>query len=64
MIAAILPKIELPEAFVHWMRDAGERFDAAAAEMLPDGDEPPERLHRAMRYAVLGCGKHVRPLLV
>ncbi len=64
MIAAILPKIELPEAFVHWMRDAGERFDAAAAEMLPDADEPPERLHRAMRYAVLGGGKHVRPLLV
>jgi farnesyl diphosphate synthase len=64
MIAAILPKIELPEAFVHWMHGAGERFDAAAAEMLPDADEPPERLHRAMRYAVLGGGKHVRPLLV
>ena len=64
MIAAILPTLELPEAFVHWMRDAGERFDAAAAEMLPAADEPPERLHRAMRYAVLGGGKHVRPLLV
>ena len=64
MIAAILPKLELPEAFVHWMRDAGERFDAAAAEMLPAADEPPERLHRAMRYAVLGGGKRVRPLLV
>ena len=64
MIAAILPKLELPEAFVHWMRDAGERFDAAAAAMLPAADEPPERLHCAMRYAVLGGGKHVRPLLV
>ncbi len=64
MSAAILPTLEFPEAFVHWMRDAGERFDAAAAEMLPAADEPPERLHCAMRYAVLGGGKHVRPLLV
>jgi len=64
MIAAVLPKLELPVAFVHWMRDAGERFDGAAAEMLPAADEPPERLHHAMRYAVLGGGKHVRPLLV
>ncbi|HQR72090.1 MAG TPA: polyprenyl synthetase family protein [Burkholderiaceae bacterium] len=32
--------------------------------MLPDIAEVPQRLHQAMRYAVLGGGKHVRPLLV
>ncbi|HQR20832.1 MAG TPA: polyprenyl synthetase family protein [Burkholderiaceae bacterium] len=32
--------------------------------MLPDIAEVPQRLHQAMRYAVMGGGKHVRPLLV
>jgi farnesyl diphosphate synthase len=32
--------------------------------MLPRAEDIPERLHEAMRYAVLGGGKHVRPLLV
>jgi len=31
--------------------------------LLPAADIAPERLHRAMRYAVLGGGKRVRPLL-
>ena len=64
MNAAALPQIELTDAFAQWMRDAGERFDAAAEEMLPPASDPPQRLHQAMRYAVLGGGKHVRPLLV
>jgi farnesyl diphosphate synthase len=62
--AAIGPGVQAPEAFEEWMRDAAERFGAAAAEMLPGADEFPQRLHQAMRYAVLGGGKHVRPLLV
>jgi farnesyl diphosphate synthase len=33
-------------------------------QRLPAEAEAPQRLHRAMRYAVLGGGKRVRPLLV
>jgi len=32
--------------------------------VLPREDEPPTDLHRAMRYAVLGGGKRLRPVLV
>ncbi|MGA9853454.1 MAG: farnesyl diphosphate synthase [Gammaproteobacteria bacterium] len=31
---------------------------------LPSADKLPQRLHQAMRYSVLGAGKHMRPLLV
>ncbi|HEX7769546.1 MAG TPA: polyprenyl synthetase family protein, partial [Dokdonella sp.] len=34
------------------------------ARALPDDGQPPVELHRAMRYAVLGGGKRLRPLLV
>ncbi|MFI4970154.1 MAG: polyprenyl synthetase family protein, partial [Lysobacterales bacterium] len=40
------------------------RADAVLARALPDADQPPRELHRAMRYAVLGGGKRLRPLLV
>lgn len=33
------------------------------ARILPDGKAAPQKLHAAMRYAVLGGGKRVRPLL-
>ena len=33
-------------------------------DVLPGSKQPPERLHEAMRYAVLNGGKRVRPLLV
>ncbi|HET7556689.1 MAG TPA: geranyl transferase, partial [Rhodanobacteraceae bacterium] len=40
------------------------RADAALARVLPaDGSEPVD-LVRAMRYAVLGGGKRLRPMLV
>jgi len=41
-----------------------KRVDAALERCLPDADEPPQRLHEAMRYAVLGGGKRVRAILV
>lgn len=41
-----------------------ERVEAALDRWLPDPSIPPTRLHEAMRYAVLGGGKRVRPLLV
>jgi len=40
------------------------RADAVLARVLPPEDQPPIELHRAMRYAVLGGGKRLRPLLV
>ncbi|MEO1767376.1 polyprenyl synthetase family protein [Thiobacter aerophilum] len=38
-------------------------MEAALARHLPASDISPVRLHQAMRYAVLGGGKRVRPLL-
>lgn len=40
------------------------RADTALARFLPPSEQPPAELHRAMRYAVLGGGKRLRPLLV
>jgi len=40
------------------------RADAVLARVLPDAAAPPVELHQAMRYAVLGGGKRMRPLLV
>ena len=39
------------------------RVEAALERCLPSADHEPRRLHAAMRYAVLGGGKRVRPLL-
>ncbi len=40
------------------------RVEAALERCLPKSDVAPARLHAAMRYATLGAGKRVRPLLV
>jgi farnesyl diphosphate synthase len=40
------------------------RADEVLARSLPPEDTAPVELHRAMRYAVLGGGKRLRPLLV
>ncbi|HEV7489946.1 MAG TPA: farnesyl diphosphate synthase [Rhodanobacteraceae bacterium] len=40
------------------------RADAVLVRVLPPENQPPIELHRAMRYAVLGGGKRLRPLLV
>ncbi len=47
-----------------WMRSQRHRLESALERCLPPPDEPPVRLHEAMRYAVLGGGKRVRGLLV
>lgn len=44
--------------------DLADRAETALAAALPAEAVPPERLHQAMRYAVLGGGKRMRPLLV
>ena len=50
--------------FATWMRAQGARTEAALDAALPSTDTIPHTLHEAMRYAVLGGGKRVRPLLV
>ncbi len=39
------------------------QVDARLASLIPADTEPPEQLHRAMRYSLLGPGKRVRPLV-
>jgi len=41
-----------------------ERVEHALDRLLPPAAEPPQRLHAAMRYAVLGGGKRLRACLV
>ncbi len=40
------------------------RIERALDAALPSPEQPPTHLHEAMRYAVLGGGKRVRPVLV
>ncbi|MFN7433080.1 MAG: polyprenyl synthetase family protein [Betaproteobacteria bacterium] len=47
-----------------WMAARLAAFEVAATAQLPAADRAPQRLHQAMRYAVLDGGKRVRPLLV
>ncbi len=51
---------EVPEVLTRY----SARADAALERVLPPEDQPPRDLHRAMRYAVLGGGKRLRPVLV
>jgi farnesyl diphosphate synthase len=45
------------------MLDRQSRIEQALYALLPAADVAPARLHAAMRYAALGGGKRVRPLL-
>ena len=49
--------------FSAWMQDCQSRMEEVLAHWLPPAHIAPQRLHEAMRYAVLGGGKRVRPLL-
>jgi len=49
--------------FQAWVIDRQAHFETALGECLPDSTAMPQRLHEAMRYATLGGGKRVRPLL-
>ena len=53
----------MTSAFPDWMHDVQTRIEAALSRLLPADTTPPVRLHQAMRYASLGGGKRVRPLL-
>jgi farnesyl diphosphate synthase len=49
--------------FAAWSRAVQARMETALDGVLPAENLAPERLHAAMRYAALGGGKRVRPML-
>ncbi|HEX5338215.1 MAG TPA: polyprenyl synthetase family protein, partial [Gallionella sp.] len=49
--------------FQSWASAHQSRFEEVLRALLPQPDVAPQRLHQAMRYAVLDGGKRVRPLL-
>ncbi|MBT9517676.1 MAG: polyprenyl synthetase family protein [Methyloversatilis discipulorum] len=50
-------------SFADWVAAVQTRTETALDRFLPAAAVAPSRLHDAMRYAVLGGGKRVRPLL-
>ena len=55
------PDTALP--FVDWMQSTQSRMEQTLDRLLPSATSIPARLHEAMRYASLGGGKRIRPLL-
>ncbi|MEW6312769.1 MAG: polyprenyl synthetase family protein [Pseudomonadota bacterium] len=45
------------------MHERQARIETVLEKILPQAEHAPQRLHAAMRYAALGGGKRVRPLL-
>ncbi len=53
-----------PAAVSVWQSNYRARVEGVLERILPAIDAYPARLHEAMRYAALGPGKRVRPVLV
>ena len=51
------------DLWADWVASIQSQTEATLNRLLPDGEAVPQRLHQAMRYAMLGSGKRVRPLL-
>ena len=49
--------------FASWSRGVQSHVETTLARLLPDAGIAPEKLHAAMRYATLGGGKRIRPML-
>ncbi len=49
--------------FETWVRERQQRVESVLDRLLPPATLSPARLHEAMRYAALGGGKRIRPLL-
>ena len=60
MTAVVTPGL----TFGDWMQATQAGVESALEQFLPASDVIPHKLHAAMRYALLGGGKRVRPLLV
>lgn len=50
-------------ALAQFLAEAKEQVDKALDAMLPQEDNEPTILHRAMRYSVFAGGKRIRPVL-
>src|SRR5260370_1139685 len=57
-------RVVSPDELESRLRDYQSRAQAVLDRVLPAADVSPQRLHAAQRYAVLGGGKRLRPLLV
>ena len=62
-LCRIFPVTTATNDFQGWMLDRQDRVEKTLNALLPAPELAPARLHAAMRYAVLGGGKRVRPLL-
>jgi farnesyl diphosphate synthase len=62
VVAELVAKTAQP-GFAAWMHAVQQRVEHALDVRLPPVELDPRRLHDAMRYAALGGGKRVRPLL-
>jgi farnesyl diphosphate synthase len=59
-----MPLPAMPSAdFAGWSRGVQARMETALARLLPALAIAPVTLHAAMRYATLGGGKRIRPML-
>jgi farnesyl diphosphate synthase len=56
--------MQAPAPAGDWQSAYRERVEAVLHRVLPSATRQPVRLHQAMRYAVLGDGTRIRPLLV
>jgi len=54
----------VPASYAEKITAYSKRISERLERALPEASETPQRLHEAMRYAVLNGGKRVRPLLV
>ncbi|HET7634661.1 MAG TPA: farnesyl diphosphate synthase [Burkholderiales bacterium] len=52
-----------PSDFREWAYRHQQLAESRLSELLPAPEIAPQRLHQAMRYAALGGGKRIRPLL-
>ena len=50
-------------SFLEYLQGVRAQIDATLDRLLPAAATAPQRIHRAMRYSVLGDGKRLRPAL-
>jgi len=56
--------MSVTQPFDSWVQAVQVEIEKVLSTLLPSADDIPQRLHQAMRYAVLDGGKRIRPLLV
>jgi geranylgeranyl diphosphate synthase type II len=61
--SAIPAPLPAPRALSGPLAALAERVDARLPALLPDDRERPRPVHEAMRYALTGAGKRLRPVL-